>query len=193
MKWLSGVVALFGIWVIVSPWVFSYSGNTGGSVSAVIVGGVVLLLAGIRFFSGFASDRQAPAKAGMSMRDMVSALVRAPEEQREIMVGERLMQFASQAEPERSAGMQMMLTAALQLPRDDYKKLAASRLKVMMSLPAGDQMKLMKTHVSVLTQLPQSQQRTEMEVMKELLMGMPGQQRQMMAEMMGQAGMQMAI
>ena len=193
MQWLSGVVALFGIWVIVSPWVFGYGGNTGGAVSAVIVGGVVLVLAGIRFFTGFASDRQAPAQAGMSMGDMVSALVRAPEEQREIMIRERLVQFARQAEPERSAGMRMMLTAAVQLPRDDYKKLAAGRLKALMSLPADDQMKLMKTHVSALKQLPESQQMTEMGVMKELLMGMPGQQRQMMAEMMGQAGMQMAM
>ncbi len=195
MHYLSGVNALFGIWVGISPWVFGYSDNPGATTSAVIVGAAILVFGAIRFIAGLTAERQ-PATApvvGMGMGDMVGALVRAPESQREVMLAERLRQFAAQSEVERQAGMKTMLGAALRLPRDDYTRLAASRLKVLMSLPEGDQMRLMKTHVAVLKQLPESQQMTEMGVMKELLMGMPERQRQTMAQMMGQAGMEMAM
>ncbi len=195
MHYLSGVNALFGIWVGISPWVFGYSDNPGATTSAVIIGAVILVLGAIRFVAGFTPQPQpAPAVGmGMGMGDMVGALVRAPEGQREVMLAERLRQFAAQSEVERQAGMKTMLAAALRLPREDYTRLAASRLKVLMSLPDSDQMRLMKTHVAVLKQLPEAQQMTEMGVMKELLMGMPERQRQTMAQMMSQAGMQMAM
>jgi len=35
--------------------VFGYSGNVGATTSAIIVGVVVLVLAAIRFFAGFAT------------------------------------------------------------------------------------------------------------------------------------------
>ncbi len=54
MHYLSGVNALLGIWVGISPWVFGYSGNTGGTVSAVIIGAAILVLGAIRFLAGFA-------------------------------------------------------------------------------------------------------------------------------------------
>ncbi len=55
MHWLSGITALLAIWLGISPWVFGYSGNVGATTSAIIVGGVVLVLAAIRFFVGFAA------------------------------------------------------------------------------------------------------------------------------------------
>ena len=58
MAYLSGINALLGIWVVISPWVFGYSGNSGGAVSAVIAGVVILVLGGIRFFAGTADRRR---------------------------------------------------------------------------------------------------------------------------------------
>ena len=55
MAYLSGINALLGIWVVISPWVFGYSGNSGGAVSAVIIGLAILVLGGIRFFAGTAN------------------------------------------------------------------------------------------------------------------------------------------
>jgi len=55
MHYLSGINALLGIWVGISPWVFGYSGNVAATTSAIIVGAAVLVLAGIRFFAGFAT------------------------------------------------------------------------------------------------------------------------------------------
>ncbi len=59
MAYLSGINALLGIWVLISPWVFGYSGDTAGTVSAVIVGLVILVLGAIRFFAGTADSRRA--------------------------------------------------------------------------------------------------------------------------------------
>jgi len=52
MVWLSGITALFGIWMIISPWVLNFSGNRAATWSAVISGIVVLVLGAIRFFTG---------------------------------------------------------------------------------------------------------------------------------------------
>jgi SPW repeat-containing protein len=55
MQWLSGINALAGIWMIISPWVLGFSGRPQATWSAVIVGIIVLVLGAIRFFSGFPS------------------------------------------------------------------------------------------------------------------------------------------
>lgn len=60
MNWLSGINALFGIWVLISPWVLGFSHMTAATVSCVICGIVVLVLGAIRFFTGF-SPVQRPA------------------------------------------------------------------------------------------------------------------------------------
>ncbi|TMD63210.1 MAG: hypothetical protein E6I84_16060, partial [Chloroflexi bacterium] len=44
--------ALFGIWMIISPWVLNFSSNAAPTWSAVISGIVVLVLGAIRFFTG---------------------------------------------------------------------------------------------------------------------------------------------
>lgn len=53
MNWLSGINALFGIWLIISPWVLGFSHMSSATVSAVVCGVVVLVLGAIRFFTGF--------------------------------------------------------------------------------------------------------------------------------------------
>jgi hypothetical protein len=58
MNWLSGINALFGIWVLISPWVLGFSHVSNATVSCVICGIVVLVLGAIRFFTGFSSARR---------------------------------------------------------------------------------------------------------------------------------------
>jgi hypothetical protein len=59
MQWLSGINALAGIWMIISPWVLGFSGDGRPTWSAVIIGIIVLVLGAIRFFTGFSSRRLA--------------------------------------------------------------------------------------------------------------------------------------
>lgn len=59
MQWLSGINALAGIWMIISPWVLGFSNDAKPTWSAVIVGIIVLVLGAIRFFAGFSERRLA--------------------------------------------------------------------------------------------------------------------------------------
>ncbi len=59
MNWLSGINALFGIWLIISPWVIGFSHMSSATVSTVISGIVVLVLGAIRFFAGFSPSQRA--------------------------------------------------------------------------------------------------------------------------------------
>lgn len=43
--WMSGVNALLGIWAFISPWVYSYSGDTARLINNLCVGVVVFVLA----------------------------------------------------------------------------------------------------------------------------------------------------
>jgi hypothetical protein len=61
--WLSGINALFGIWMIISPWVLNFSHSQAATWSAVISGIVVLVLGAIRFFNGLSSSRPATRTA----------------------------------------------------------------------------------------------------------------------------------
>lgn len=61
MNWLSGINALFGIWLIISPWVLGFSHTPNVTVSCVISGIVVLVLGAIRFFTGFSAEERRPA------------------------------------------------------------------------------------------------------------------------------------
>lgn len=42
--WLSWINALLGIWLILSPWIYGYTGNAGRMWNSIIVGIVVLVL-----------------------------------------------------------------------------------------------------------------------------------------------------
>ena len=61
MHWLSGINALFGLWVLISPWVLGFSHTTNATVSCVICGIVVLVLGAIRFFAGLSTPARRPA------------------------------------------------------------------------------------------------------------------------------------
>jgi hypothetical protein len=61
MNWLSGINALFGIWVLISPWVLGFSTMRNATVSCVICGIVVLVLGAVRFFTGFGAATTRPA------------------------------------------------------------------------------------------------------------------------------------
>jgi SPW repeat-containing protein len=58
MNWLSGINALVGIWMIVSPWVVGFSHDSPVTASAVISGIIVLVLGAIRFIAGFTMGRR---------------------------------------------------------------------------------------------------------------------------------------
>jgi hypothetical protein len=58
MNWLSGINALFGIWLIISPWVLGFTHTTNVTVSCVISGIVVLVLGAIRFLAGLSAERR---------------------------------------------------------------------------------------------------------------------------------------
>ena len=60
-NWLSGINALFGIWLIISPWALGFSHATNIMVSCIISGIVVLVLGAIRFFAGFSTPERRPA------------------------------------------------------------------------------------------------------------------------------------
>jgi hypothetical protein len=43
--WLSWINAILGLWLIISPWVYGYDNNTGGSWNSIILGIIVCILA----------------------------------------------------------------------------------------------------------------------------------------------------
>ncbi|MDQ0189024.1 SPW repeat protein [Alicyclobacillus cycloheptanicus] len=45
MKWRNGLAALIGIWFIISPWVFSYSNDTGALWTSIVIGAIQLIVA----------------------------------------------------------------------------------------------------------------------------------------------------
>ncbi len=47
----SGLNMLLGLWLTGAPFMFNYSGKTAEVLNEMIVGGIVLLLAAIRFFN----------------------------------------------------------------------------------------------------------------------------------------------
>ena len=84
-----------------------------------------------------------------NMDQMVHMMAGAPEDRRASMLNDRLAVFAGQDEAMRERGMKGMLVAALQLPEDDYEKIAASRFKAMSGLDSDTRMMLMKSHAEI--------------------------------------------
>lgn len=54
--WISGVQTLLGIWLIISPWALGESGSNG-TVSLVVSGAIVTILAGFAFLGSIMSMR----------------------------------------------------------------------------------------------------------------------------------------
>lgn len=50
VRWASGLNVLAGIWLIIAPWVLGFSNAQGALWNSIIVGVIVGVLAGIRFF-----------------------------------------------------------------------------------------------------------------------------------------------
>ncbi|MDP9728341.1 SPW repeat protein [Alicyclobacillus tolerans] len=46
MKWRNGLLALIGIWFIISPWVFHYTNHTSALWSSIILGAIQLIASG---------------------------------------------------------------------------------------------------------------------------------------------------
>lgn len=42
-RWISGVNCLLAIWVVISPWVFQYSGNTDRVINSLCVGVILFV------------------------------------------------------------------------------------------------------------------------------------------------------
>ncbi|MDQ2900121.1 MAG: SPW repeat protein [Acidobacteriota bacterium] len=45
MSWISWVNCALGVWIFFSPWIFSYTGNTGRFVNSLVVGAIVFFVA----------------------------------------------------------------------------------------------------------------------------------------------------
>ncbi len=137
-----------------------------------------------------ASDRGGMPQGGQpSMDQMVRMMARASEDQRTSMLGDRVAVFAEQDEATRERGMKGMLVAALQLPDDDYQKIAASRFKAISALAADTQMSLMKSHAAVVKSLPADQQHKEMKAMKQVVSSLPDEKRGQVMSMMQKLGL----
>lgn len=127
--------------------------------------------------------------AGMDMTPMVTMLAAAPEEQRRQMLTDRLAVFAAQDETIRAKGMGAMLTAALALPDDDYTKIAASRLNVLLGMSPEQRMTLMQTHAAAVKGLDGDQRGKEIRTMRAVIGELPEPQREMVMGMMQKLGM----
>ncbi|GMA52296.1 hypothetical protein GCM10025857_36530 [Alicyclobacillus contaminans] len=47
--WLSGII---GLWVLISPWVYGFSDNTGGLWNSIVFGVILVILAIWAGYSG---------------------------------------------------------------------------------------------------------------------------------------------
>ncbi len=130
-----------------------------------------------------------PEGGRSGMDQMVRMMAKAPEDQRSSMLGDRVAVFAGQDQSTRERGMKSMLVAALELPKDDYQKIAASRFKAMSALAAETQMSLMKSHAAVVKSLPADQQQKEMKAMKQIVSSLPEDKRVQVVSMMENLGL----
>ncbi|GMQ97690.1 MAG: hypothetical protein BMS9Abin17_0190 [Acidimicrobiia bacterium] len=130
------------------------------------------------------------AKGGQpNMDQMVRMLASAPEEKRTSMLSDRLAVFAGQDEVSRERGMKGMLVAALQLPEDDYQKIAASRFRAVNELDQETRMTLMMSHAATVKSLAPEQQQKEMKAMKQIVSGLPEDKRDQTMKMMRDLGL----
>lgn len=134
-------------------------------------------------------NEEASSPAGMDMTPMVTMLAAAPEEQRRQMLTDRLAVFADQDDATRAKGMRAMLAAALALPDDDYTKIAASRLDVLVDMSPEQRMTLMQTHAAVVKDLGDEQRDKEMRTMRAVVGELPASQRETVMGMMQKLGM----
>ncbi|RIV24710.1 hypothetical protein D2Q93_06405 [Alicyclobacillaceae bacterium I2511] len=71
MKWRNWLVAIIGIWFIISPWVFGFSGHAGATWTSVIAGVIQLLV------SGWAATREDSTANWSNWMNWVSLLMGA--------------------------------------------------------------------------------------------------------------------
>ncbi len=147
--------------------------------------------------SWFKKDKSTPtpkpptgsAGGGGQIDQMVRMLASAPEQQRVAMLSDRLAVFADQEQEARQVQMGGMLTAALELPGDEYQKIATARFKALQSLPADTQMMLMKSHAAAVKALPGDQRAKEMSAMKKIISDLPQDERAKTMAMMQNLGL----
>ncbi len=145
---------------------------------------------GMSLFKKQSPAEESPSsQPAMDMGPMVGMLAKAPEEQRQQMLTDRLTVFAGQDSDTRNRGMGAMLAAALKLPDDDYQKIAGSRLAVLGQFAPDQRMELMKSHAAAIKGLPEDLRMKEMRVMKSVLAELPSDKRQMMETTMKDLGM----
>ncbi|MGC8562919.1 MAG: hypothetical protein ACP5NO_06990 [Thermoplasmata archaeon] len=125
------------------------------------------------------------------MRGMVKSLAAMPEEQREVMLTDRMKDFLNQKEDERRASMRSMLIAALSLEDNEYLKISATRTRVILSLDQDDRSKLMEMHIGILASLDPSMKQKEIGTMKKVVMELPDQQREVIRNILLNHGIQL--
>ncbi len=105
----------------------------------------------------------------MDMRSMVAALATLDESSRRTMMRERLAQFASLPDAERSAAMRQMMEALGTLGHDDVKKLVVSRTEALGELPDAARAALIKTHLGLVSQAGPERAKAEMDLVGEIM------------------------
>lgn len=120
---------------------------------------------------------------------MVRMLAAAPDEQRQAMLADRLQVFAAQDEVERRSAMRHMLTAGLDLPDDDYRRIAASRLWALRHLEPPQRMALARSHAEILRTLPDQLRQKEQRTMQAVVAALPPEERMQVTTMMQQTGL----
>ncbi len=120
----------------------------------------------------------------MDMRSMVAALATLDEGSRRTMMRERLAQFASLADAERSAAMRQMMEALGTLGPDDVKKLVVSRTEALGDLPDAARATLIRTHLGLLSQAGPERAKAEMDLVREVMPQLSATAQQAVQQMM---------
>lgn len=100
------------------------------------------------------------------------------------MMRERLDQFASLPDAERSAAMRQMMEALGTLGRDDVKKLVASRTEALGELSDAARAALIRTHLGLLSQAGPEQAKAEMDLVREIMPQLSATAQQAVQQMM---------
>lgn len=186
------VTLVLGAWLVVAPWILGY-GGTVAAPNDVLLGlavGVVSVIQLSIFREVPRAAPEAPRTTGMeamtpgAMRDMAAALVRMPDAQRKVMMGERLRMFARMQEAERKRAMAAMMEGVAALPDDDKKKLFKTRFEALAELSESERNSLMGTHMAIVMEKGMEMVRKEMELTEAVLPQLPPPVRQMVQRMM---------
>lgn len=104
------------------------------------------------------------------MTDMMRAISRLPEAEREAIIRDRLEMYAElDDDDDRSAGMAEMVSALVALSDEDRRVMVKSRTEVLFDLDEKTRTKLMATHMAVLQGLGAEAMAQDMVMFKQII------------------------